>query len=229
MSDKISIAIDGPAGAGKSTIAKRVAGELGYTYIDTGAIYRTMALYFIDRGMDVSDEKLVSSLCAHIKVGIRYVDGAQHVFLEDRDVTDFIRTSEVGAGASKISAYPAVRASLLDLQRNMAENDNVVMDGRDIGSVVLPNAEVKIYLTASVDERARRRYAEYVLAGQECDMDNIKKEIEERDHRDMTRDISPLVCAPSATVIDSSHMTIDEVCAAVFKLVDKAKAGKESV
>lgn len=229
MNKKISIAIDGPAGAGKSTIAKRVAGELGYTYIDTGAIYRTMAYYFISRGMDVSDEVSVSSLCDRIKVGIKYIDGAQHVFLGEMDVSDRIRTSEVGAGASKISAYPAVRASLLGLQRNMAENDNVVMDGRDIGSVVLPNATVKIYLTASVEERARRRYAEYVSAGQECDIEKIKQEIEERDHRDMTREIAPLICAPGAEVIDSSDMTIDEVCEAVFELVKKASEGASEV
>ena len=144
MNGKISIAIDGPAGAGKSTIAKKVAGELGYTYIDTGAIYRTMAYYFISRGMDVSDEVSVSSLCDRIKVGIKYIDGAQHVFLGETDVSDRIRTSEVGAGASKISAYPAVRASLLGLQRDMAENDNVVMDGRDIGSVVKPRSNQNI-------------------------------------------------------------------------------------
>ena len=228
MDKKISIAIDGPAGAGKSTIAKKVAGELGYTYIDTGAIYRTMAYYFIERGMDVSDEVSVSSLCDRIKVGIRYLDGVQHVFLGEDDVSDRIRTSEVGAGASKISAYPAVRASLLGLQRSMAENDNVVMDGRDIGSVVLPDATVKIYLTASVEERARRRYAEYVLTGHECDVEKIKQEIEERDHRDMTREISPLVCAPGAEVIDSSNMTIDEVCEAVFALVRKASAEREN-
>lgn len=220
----ISIAIDGPAGAGKSTIAKKVAGALGYTYFDTGAIYRTMAYYFISRRMDVNDEVSVSSLCGRIKVGIKYIDGVQHVFLGETDVSDRIRTSEVGAGASKISAYPAVRASLLGLQRDMAANDNVVMDGRDIGSVVLPNATVKIYLTASVEERARRRYAEYTAAGQECDIEKIKQEIEERDHRDMTREISPLCCAPGAQVIDSSDMTIDEVCEAVFKLV-KAAAG----
>lgn len=138
-------------------------------------------------------------------------------------MTGFIRTDEVGAAASKISAYKKVREILVDLQRKMAENDNVVMDGRDIGSVVLPNATLKIYLTASVEERAKRRYNEYVLAGQECDLEQIKKDIEERDHRDMTRENSPLVCVPDAHVVDSSFMNIDEVCAEVFRLVEEAK------
>ena len=227
MSEYISIAIDGPAGAGKSTIAKKVAGELGYIYIDTGAMYRTMAYYYLQNNIDTKDEKAVSELCDKIEVGLKYIDGVQHVLLNGEDVSGFIRTGEVGAAASQISVYGAVRNSLLDLQRNMAKTNSVVMDGRDIGSVVLPNAQVKIYLTASVEERARRRYAEYVQAGQDCDLEKIKKEIEERDYRDMNRDIAPLVCADDAHVIDSSSMTIDEVCEAVFELVRKAGELKE--
>ena len=182
MSNFVSIAIDGPAGAGKSTIAKRVAGELGFTYIDTGAMYRTMAYYYIENGVDTADEEAVSALCDKIEVKLKYIDGVQHVLLNGEDVSGFIRTDRIGSGASQISAYRKVRSSLLDLQRNMAKTDSVVMDGRDIGSVVLPDATVKIYLTASVEERARRRYAEYVQAGQDCDLEKIKKEIEERDH-----------------------------------------------
>jgi len=219
----ISVAIDGPAGAGKSTIAKKVAANLGFTYIDTGAIYRTMALYFLQNDISPDDEGRVSELCDNIDVSIRYIDNVQHVFLFTEDVSDMIRTSEVGGAASKISAYPAVRACLLQLQRDMANANDVVMDGRDIGSVVLPNATVKIFLTASVEERARRRYAEYVLKGHECDMEKIKQEIEERDHRDMTREVAPLKCAEDATVVDSSDMTIDEVCDRVMGLVEAAR------
>lgn len=221
MSDKVSIAIDGPAGAGKSTIAKKIAKELDYLYIDTGAIYRTMGYYFLENGIDVNDEEIVSEMCSKIEVGLKYIDGVQHVFLNEEDVSDKIRTGEVGSAASKISAYSEVRASLLGLQKNMAETENVVMDGRDIGSVVLPNATLKIYLTASVEERARRRYLEYVLAGQECDLEKIKKEIEERDHRDMTREISPLICAEDAYTVDSSEMSIDEVCGEIMKLLNQ--------
>jgi cytidylate kinase len=227
MSDKISIAIDGPAGAGKSTIAKRAAKELGFTYIDTGAMYRTMAYYYLNKGIAPDSKDAVEDECANIEVGLKYIDGAQHVFLNGEDVTAYIRTPEVGEAASQISVYPAVRSSLLDLQRNMAKTDNVVMDGRDIGSVVLPDAKVKVYLTASVEERANRRYKEYVAAGRECDLEKIKQEIEERDHRDMTREIAPLVCAEGATVVDSSDMTIDEVCNEIFRLVKEAGYGEK--
>lgn len=219
----VSVAIDGPAGAGKSTIAKRVAGELGYIYIDTGAMYRAMGYFLITASIDLDDEEKVVEACGKIDLKTKYIDGLQHVILNGNDVTGFIRNDEVGAAASKISAYKKVREILVDLQRKMAENDNVVMDGRDIGSVVLPNATLKIYLTASVEERAKRRYNEYVLAGQECDLEQIKKDIEERDHRDMTRENSPLVCVPDAHVVDSSFMNIDEVCAEVFRLVEEAK------
>ena len=219
----INIAIDGPAGAGKSTIAKRVAKELGYIYIDTGAMYRAMGYYLIINNIDLSDETKVVEACGKIALTTKYVDGLQHVILDGNDVTGFIRTDEVGSAASQISTYGKVREILVALQQKMAENDNVVMDGRDIGSVVLPKANVKIYLTASVEERAKRRYTEYVLAGQECDLEQIKKDIEERDHRDMTREVSPLVCVPDAHIIDSSFMDIDQVCEEVFKIVKETE------
>lgn len=220
----VNIAIDGPAGAGKSTIAKKVAASLDYVYIDTGAMYRAMALYFIRAGIASDDEKTITSKCDDIEIGIEYLGGVQHVFLNGEDVSGFIRTDEVGAYASSCSVYSAVRTKLVELQRHLAANENVVMDGRDIASVVLPDADVKVYLTASVEERAKRRYNEYVLSGQECDYDRIVEEIKERDYRDMHRDNSPLVCVEDATVIDSSFMTIDEVCEEIFRLVAIASA-----
>ena len=221
----VSIAIDGPAGAGKSTIAKKIAKNLGYIYIDTGAMYRAMGYYLLQNGTNLEDEEKVSESCRDITLGIEYIDDLQHVIVNGDDVTGFIRTDEVGAAASKISAYSDVRKQLVALQQGLAEKENVVMDGRDIGSVVLPNASVKIYLTASVEERARRRYEEYMEKGQECDIESIKKEIEERDHRDMTRENSPLICVPDAHVIDSSDLGIDEVCGIVSGLVDKVTDG----
>lgn len=220
----VNIAIDGPAGAGKSTIAKKVAASLDYVYIDTGAMYRAMALYFIRAGIASDDEETITSKCNDIEIGIEYLGGVQHVFLNGEDVSGFIRTDEVGAYASSCSVYSSVRTKLVELQRRLAANENVVMDGRDIASVVLPDAGVKVYLTASVEERAKRRYNEYVLSGQECDFDRIVEEIKERDYRDMHRDNSPLVCVEDATVIDSSFMTIDEVCEEIFRLVAIASA-----
>lgn len=219
---KIRIAIDGPAGAGKSTIAKRVAEKLDAIYIDTGAMYRAMALFFLKNGVDASDEERISSLCNNIDIGIEYLCGVQHVFLNGEDVSGYIRNDEVSAMASQTSVYASVRTKLVELQRNIAAHENVVMDGRDIGSVVLPDAEVKIYLTASVEERTRRRYADYVLAGQECDIDKIRQEIEERDYRDTHREISPLVRAEDAVIIDSSNMSIDEVCSKILELAANA-------
>ena len=215
----ISIAIDGPAGAGKSTIAKRVAKELGFIYIDTGAMYRSFGYYLIKNGIDLNDEQKVQEACEKIEIKIEYIDSLQHVILNGEDVTGFIRTDEVGGAASKISTYKEVRRILVALQQDMAKKVNVVMDGRDIGSVVLPDATLKIYLTASVEERAKRRFAEYQAKGEECDLEQIKKEIEERDHRDMTRENSPLVCVPDANIIDSSFLDIDQVCEKVFELV----------
>ncbi len=222
----INIAIDGPAGAGKSTIAKKVAAELDYTYIDTGAMYRAMALYFLRAGVASTDEKTISEKCSEIEIGIEYLGGVQHVFLNGEDVSAFIRTDEVGAYASACSVYADVRTKLVELQRQLAATESVVMDGRDIASVVLPNADLKIYLTASVEERAKRRYSEYVLSGQECDLDKIKKEIEERDYRDMHRENSPLVCVEDAIVVDTSFMTIDEVVERVMELARVAEASR---
>ena len=221
MNKVISIAIDGPSGAGKSTIAKKVSEKAGAVYVDTGAMYRAMALYFLRNGVSAEDEATISSLCDKIEIELKIIDGVLHVFLNGEDVSGLIRNDEVGAMASKTSVYADVRTKLVDLQRKMAEKQSVVMDGRDIGSVVLPNAKVKIYLTASVEERARRRYLEYEAAGQNPDMDTIRKEIEERDYRDMHRDISPLVCAEDAVVVDSSDMSIDEVCERIFSIIDE--------
>ena len=221
MNKVISIAIDGPSGAGKSTIAKKVSEKAGAVYVDTGAMYRAMALYFLRNGVSAEDEATISSLCDKIDIELKIIDGVLHVFLNGEDVSGLIRNDEVGAMASKTSVYADVRTKLVDLQRKMAEKQSVVMDGRDIGSVVLPNAKVKIYLTASVEERARRRYLEYEAAGQNPDMDTIRKEIEERDYRDMHRDISPLVCAEDAVVVDSSDMSIDEVCERIYSIINE--------
>ena len=206
-----SIAIDGPAGAGKSTIAKIVAAELGFVYIDTGAMYRAMALYFLRKSIDCSDADRVITMLEDIDISIAYVDGLQHVYLNGEDVSAAIRTGEVGAGASKVSAIPEVRVKLVDIQQKLAHTIDVVMDGRDIGSVVLPDAPLKIYLTASVQVRAQRRYKEYIEKGMTADIAVIEQEIRERDYRDMHRDASPLVCVEDAVTVDSSELSIDEV------------------
>lgn len=220
-----NVAIDGPAGAGKSTIAKKAAAALRFVYIDTGAMYRAMAVYFLDYGIDKNDEKTISELCKDIDIEIKYDAGnAQRVFLERVDVTDRLRSQEVGDMASAISVYKDVRKNLVALQRRLAESQNVIMDGRDIASVVLPYAEVKIYLTASSDIRARRRYDELTAKGIECDFEAVKNEIEERDWRDMHRENSPLVRVPEAVLIDSSDMTIDEVTEKVTELIKNVMA-----
>ena len=210
----INIAIDGPAGAGKSTIAKKVAKELSFIYVDTGAMYRAMALYLLEKGIN-GDEK-ISEACHGADISIRYENGEQQVILNGKNVTSFLRKEEVGNMASKTSANPAVRAHLLNLQRNLAAKNDVVMDGRDIGTVILPDAQVKIYLTASVETRAKRRYDEYLAKGEGADLEEIKKDIENRDHQDMTREISPLRQAEDAVLVDSSFMNIDEVVAAIL-------------
>lgn len=206
-----SIAIDGPAGAGKSTIAKLLASKMGYVYIDTGAMYRTLALFFIRSGIDLNDEVAVSAKVAEAKVSIKYVDGAQHVILNDEDVTGFIRTEEVGNAASLTSTYKEVRTRLVALQQELAKTTDVIMDGRDIGTVVLPNANLKIYLTASVECRAKRRFDELTAKGESCDLKQIADDIADRDYRDMNRENSPLRQAEDAVLVDSSDMTIDEV------------------
>ncbi|MDO4553935.1 MAG: (d)CMP kinase [Lachnospiraceae bacterium] len=211
-----SIAIDGPAGAGKSTIAKTIAKKLGFVYVDTGAMYRAIALYFLRKGVDGKDKEKIAELCPDIQVTIEYIDGEQQVFLNGENVSHLIRTEEVGTMASLTAAQPAVREALLQLQRDMAKNADILMDGRDIGTNVLPNADLKIYLTASVTVRAKRRFDELKAKGVECVLAEIEQDIEERDHQDMTREIAPLKQAEDAVLVDSSDMTIEEVADAVI-------------
>lgn len=217
-----SIAIDGPAGAGKSTIAKAIAKEMNFIYVDTGAMYRAMALYFLRKRIDVSDTERVSGECSQIQVRLGYdEEGRQQVFLNEENVTPYIRTEEVGKAASMAAAIPAVRAALLDLQRNMARTNHVLMDGRDIGTNVLPDASLKIYLTASSAVRAARRYAELQERGVDCELSQIEKDIIERDRQDMSREIAPLRKAEDAILVDSSEMSIDEVVRAVIAEFNK--------
>ena len=213
-----NIAIDGPAGAGKSTIAKRVAKEKGFIYVDTGAMYRAMALYLIKNQVDPKDALAIGESCKNADITIQYQDGEQIVLLNGENVNGLIRTEEVGNMASISSANMEVRKKLVELQQKLAKTSDVVMDGRDIGTCVLPDANVKVYLTASSRERATRRYKELTAKGEICDLDTIEKDIIERDHRDMTREISPLKQADDATLIDSSNMTIDEVVDAILAL-----------
>lgn len=214
-----NIAIDGPAGAGKSTIAKKVAASLGYIYVDTGAMYRALALYFIGKGIASSDEEAIKSSLNDVTVHISYQDGQQQVILNGENVTGSIRTEAVGNMASVTSVYPAVREKLLDLQRDMAANNDVIMDGRDIGTNILPNAQVKIYLTASSKERARRRALELTQKGIACDAEAIEKDINERDERDKNREIAPLKQAEDAVYLDTSDMNIEEVVDAILTIV----------
>ncbi len=218
MTKHFNIAIDGPAGAGKSTIAKMVAKELGFVYVDTGAMYRTMALSFLRQGIDPADEAAIAAACGGVDITIRYEDGAQQVFLNGENVTGLIRTEEVGNMASSTSVYMPVREKLVELQKQLAARENVIMDGRDIGTCVLPDAPVKIYLTASSRVRAERRYKELTKKGLSCDLDEIRKDIEERDHRDMHREHSPLKQAEDAVLLDSSPMTAQEVAGAIIRI-----------
>ena len=218
-----NIAIDGPAGAGKSTIAKKIAKELGFVYVDTGAMYRAIALYFLRKGIDGHDRKLVAAECPNIHVTLEYdEEGKQQVILNGENITGFIRQEAVGNMASATSVYPVVREKLVELQRQLAARENVVMDGRDIGTVVLPDANVKIFLTASSKVRAKRRFDELTAKGEKCDIDAIEKDIIERDHRDMTRETSPLKQGDDAVLLDSSDMTIDEVVDRMKQLVKEA-------
>lgn len=209
----MNIAIDGPAGAGKSTIAKLVADKLGYIYVDTGAMYRSIALYFINNNIDTDDSLSVETACNNIHVSIKYIDGVQQVYLNGENVSSAIRQEMVGNMASKVATKKPVRDLLLQLQRDIAAANDVVMDGRDIGTNVLPDADLKIYLTASVDERAERRYKQLVEKGEKPDINKIKEDIEQRDYQDMNRDIAPLKQADDAIYLDSSDMTIDDVVA----------------
>lgn len=213
-----SIAIDGPAGAGKSTIAKLIAKKKNYIYVDTGAMYRAMALYFLESGISANEQDKISEECKNVDVTISYENGEQIVWLNGRNVNGLIRTEEVGKMASASSVNKDVREKLVDLQRKLAQKESVVMDGRDIGTCVLPNADTKIYLTASSRVRALRRYEELKAKGVDCDLDVIEKDIIERDNQDMNREISPLRQAEDAILLDSSDMTIEEVADTVIEL-----------
>lgn len=216
---KYNIAIDGPAGAGKSTIAKKLAADLGYIYVDTGAMYRAMAYYFLQNGIAAGDEKKIAEACTNVDVTINYQDGEQQVLLNGENVNGMIRKEEVGNMASATSVYPVVRTKLVELQRQLAAKENVIMDGRDIGTVVLPDANVKIYLTAGTRVRAKRRYDELVQKGISCDIDEIEQDIKDRDYRDMHRETSPLKQAEDAVLLDSSDLDIDEVVEAMKKII----------
>ena len=217
---KYNIAIDGPAGAGKSTIAKKLAERLGFVYIDTGAMYRAMAYYYMEKGIDIDDKEAVIAEFDNICIELKYIDGIQHIYLNGEDVSDLIRTGEVGENASKVSAIAEVRKKLVALQQEIAKSINVVMDGRDIAYVVLPDADLKIFLTASVEVRAQRRYKEMLEKGQDVDLATIEEEIRQRDYRDTHRDASPLICVPEAVVVDTSDMTIEEVLEHIISLTD---------
>ena len=213
-----NVAIDGPAGAGKSTIAKLVAKEKGYIYVDTGAMYRGLAIHFLDKGIEPGETDKVIEACKDAEVTIAYEDGVQHVYLNGNDISSRLRNEEVGNMASVTSAIPEVRKKLLELQQNLAKTQDVIMDGRDIGTCVLPGADVKIYLTASAQERARRRYKEQTERGLICDMKEIERDIIARDEQDMNREVAPLRQAEDAVLVDSSDMNIDQVVDEIIRI-----------
>ena len=219
----MNIAIDGPAGAGKSTIAKRLAKKLGFIYVDTGAMYRAMAYYFLQHNIDAKDENAIAAACPDVDVTITYENGEQQVLLNGANVNGVIRNEEVGNMASSTSVYPVVRKKLVELQRQLAKSADVIMDGRDIGTCVLPDAQVKIYLTASSATRAKRRYDELTEKGVSCDLAEIEKDIIDRDYRDMHRETSPLRQAEDAVLVDSSEMNIDEVVDAIYQVYSEAR------
>lgn len=218
-----SIAIDGPAGAGKSTIAKKLAAKMNYIYVDTGAMYRAMAVYFSQNKINPDDEEAINRAVEHVDITIEYKDGVQQVILNGENVTGLLRTEETGRMASKTSKYAAVRTQLVDLQRKLAQSSDVIMDGRDIGTTVLPDAFAKIYLTASTDARAKRRYDELNAKGEKCDYEVIRMDIEQRDYQDMHREISPLKQAEDAVLVDTSDMNIEQVVEAITSIVEEKK------
>lgn len=216
----IAVAIDGPAGAGKSTIARAAAKELGFIYVDTGALYRSIGLNAIRKGVDLTDAKAIEASLAGLKVELSFdAQGAQIVLLNDKDVSSFIRTPEVSMSASKVSAVPAVRAFLLDLQRNMAKTQSVIMDGRDIGTVVLPNAEVKIFLTASPEIRAKRRFDELVEKGEDVKYEDVLADVIQRDYNDSHREIAPLKPAEDSKLADTSGLTLEESIQLIINII----------
>ncbi len=223
----ISIAIDGPSGVGKSTIAKALSAELGFVYIDTGAMFRTLAVYFTDHGVGPEDREKAVALLDGIEIGIRYIDGVQHMFANGTDVTSRLRTETVSAMASVTSQYPEVRAKLLEMQRALAAKENVIMDGRDIGTVVLPHAELKIFLTASSEVRAKRRYDQLAEAGklEGATYEDILRDQEERDYRDTHREIAPLKAADDAVIIDTSGLSVEEVKQRILEELNARQTG----
>ena len=215
----INIAIDGPAGAGKSTIAKMLAKELAYVYVDTGAMYRAIGYYFLKNGVNSDDVETIEKELSNINVSIVYQDGEQQVLLNGENVNGVIRQEEVGKMSSATSKYKAVREKLVETQRQIAREQNIIMDGRDIGTVILPDATVKFYLTASVEVRAKRRYDELVAKGEACDLKEIEKDIADRDYQDMNREVSPLKQAKDAVLLDSSYLDIPQVVAEMKKKI----------
>ena len=221
----IAIAIDGPSGAGKSTLAKRLAGEMGYLYVDTGAMFRAVGLYALRAGKDPADAAAVEALLPAVTLTLAHVDGAQHIYLNGEDVSEAIRQEQVGMAASAVAAHPCVREFLLGLQRGMAEKYDVIMDGRDIGTVILPNAELKIFLTADVRDRARRRYEEQCAKGMEKPFDEVLAEMEQRDEQDTKRAAAPLKAAEDAVLLDTSGNTLEESIDEVCRLISE-KTGR---
>ncbi len=217
------IAIDGPAGAGKSTIAKLLAKKLGFVYIDTGAMYRAMGLYFYQNGLDTESVDDVKYACEHADISISYNSKGQVVSLNGEDVTGLIRTENAGLMASKVALLKDIRLKLVELQRKLADKENVIMDGRDVGTYILPNADLKIYLTASSEERAKRRYNELSAKGVDCDLKKIEEDIVARDEQDMNREFAPLRQAEDAVLIDSSTMSIEEVVDSMIQLFEEVK------
>ena len=220
----VSIAIDGPAGAGKSTIAKLLAAKMNYIYVDTGAMYRAMAVYFVQNNVNPDDEREINAAVTGVNITIEYMDGVQQVILNGDNVTGLLRTEETGKMASKTSKYAEVRSKLVDLQRKLAKTTDVIMDGRDIGTTVLPDAFVKIYLTASTQARAKRRFDELTQKGEQCNLEEIAADIESRDYADMHREISPLKQAEDAILVDTSDMNIEEVVAKLTQIIEEKKA-----
>lgn len=215
----VSIAIDGPSGAGKSTLARRLAAELGYVYVDTGAMYRSIGLYTLRAGADCGNEAAVAALLPKISLSLEYQDGAQHILLNGEDVSDAIRTPEVSMAASAVSAHPPVRAFLLETQRELARRQNVLMDGRDIGTVILPNAQVKIFLTASPEERARRRFEELKARGEAVTYEQVLEDVVQRDYNDTHRAAAPLKAVPDAVTVDTTGLTFDESFGALLRVI----------
>ena len=221
----VSVAVDGPAGSGKSTITKMVAKSLGFNYVDTGAMYRALTYNFLSNGLDELEEEKIKGLLGKIEFKVEYVDGVQYVYVNDEEVSDKIRTAKVSKFTSLFAKSRAVRDFLIDTQRNLANTNNIIMDGRDIASVVLPNADVKIFLTASVEERARRRMLDFERQGiANVDFEKVKEDIKARDWQDENRDIAPLVKVDSAILLDTTSMTIDEVVVKMTELVKSVES-----